>query len=141
MPSSAKVFTKGDPEPDVPSGSIAVLNYGDYRSQVVFVSSGANVGNWYPLGGEFGNLRQRTPEQEAERERAGWAIGRRELPYGDILPLHPTWDDLTARGPVTLLVPADEAAYAAGWKDGRQRLLWQIESLCDDEDEPTREGL
>jgi hypothetical protein len=104
---AVQVFTKGDPEPLVHGGTLAVVNYGDYRSQEVWVASGVNIGNWFPLGGEFGY--SATPD-------------------------FPTWDDVTARGPVTLVVAASRETYRQGWADGRQRLLEQIEELRDTED-------
>lgn len=107
-----KVYRAGDPEPEVSGGAIVVVNYGDYRSQEVWVASGANVGNWYPLGSEF---------------RVG-------TPHG-VTKTHPTWDDVTARGPVTLLVATPAEAYQQGWADGRRRLLEQVEELHDAEDQ------
>jgi hypothetical protein len=111
-----KIFAKGDPEPEVSGGTIAVVNYGDYRSQEVWVASGANIGNWYPLGGEF------------------WAVwDRKRMPPG-VTKEQPTWDDVTARGPVTLVAAMSHEAYQQGWTDGRRRLLEQVEDLRDEED-------
>lgn len=92
------------------SGAVVAVRYGDYRDQEIWVRSGANIGNWYCLGGEFG------------------APG----PCVDV-PLHPHWEDVLRRGPVTLLTPGDEATYAAGWTNGRRRLVQQIESMSDEE--------
>lgn len=108
---TAKVFHHGDPEPEVRPGAIAVVHYGDYRQQEVWVQSGANIGNWYPLGGEF------------------WTVwDRQRMPPG-VTKTHPTWDDVTARGPVTLVTPTSEDGYRQGWIDGRKRLAEQIEEL------------
>jgi hypothetical protein len=113
-----QVFRNGDPEPEVSGGTIAVVHYGDYRTQEVWVASGASIGNWYPLGGEF------------------WCVAdRRRMPPG-VTKQHPTWDDVTARGPVTLVVAAPREAYRQGWADGRRRLLEQVEELRDAEDQP-----
>jgi hypothetical protein len=113
-------FVAGDPEPEVPPGTLAVVNQGDYRYQEVWVASGSNIGNWYPLGGEH------------------WVMWRRgHIPAG-VTKQYPTWDDVTARGPVTLMVPSSAAAYRQGWADGRARLLEQIEDLRDAE--PVGEG-
>lgn len=122
-----KVFTAADPWPDFGPGTVVAVNYGDYRTQEVWVASGPNVGNWYPLGGEFGRGPKvaedpRTPLQKV------W-----HPPPGTI-PLHPHWADVVARGPVTLLVAAQDAAYTAGWRNGRRRLYEQVESLRDEED-------
>lgn len=35
------------------SGAVVAVHSGDYRRQEIWVNSGANVGTWYPLGGEF----------------------------------------------------------------------------------------
>jgi hypothetical protein len=89
------------------SGAIVAVHYGDYHRQEVWVRSGANIGNWYPLGGEFGTPRE--------------------------LPPHPHWEDVLARGPVTLLVSDQQQAYADGWANGRRRLARQIETLSEEE--------
>lgn len=94
------------------SGAVVAVHWGDYRRQEIWVASGANIGNWYCLGSEFG------------------------IPRG--LPTHPRWEDVLARGPVTLLVPGEKHAYADGWANGRRRLLEQIATLSDDEMEPPR---
>jgi hypothetical protein len=90
-------------------GAVVVVHYGNYRRQEIFVSSGANLGNWYCLGGEFGVPRHGSSE----------------------LPLHPVWADVLARGPVTLLSAGDQATYAAGWAAGRRRMVQQMEELGD----------
>lgn len=92
------------------SGAIVAVHYGDYHAQEIWVRSGANIGNWYPLGGEFG--------------LPGWGAGR--------VPQHPHWEDVLARGLVTLLVAADKEAYASGWTNGRRRLVEQIETLSEE---------
>ncbi|GAB6901909.1 hypothetical protein JCM9957A_49990 [Kineosporia succinea] len=101
-----KVYTPADPAPAVAAGALAVVHWGDYRRQEVWVASGANVGNWYPLGNEF----HRTPAKN-----------------------HPVWDDVVARGPVVLVAPGDNAGYQQGWVDGRRRLAAQVEELAEEE--------
>jgi hypothetical protein len=101
------VFTAADPEPDVSPGAIAVVNFGDYRYQEVWVADGSNIGNWYSRG---------------------WID--RSMPSP---PHHPHWEDVVARGPVTLMQPTAGAMYLQGWRDGRARLVEQIGTLADDE--------
>lgn len=91
------------------SGAIVAVNYDDYRYVECWIRSGANIGNWYYLGNEYGR------------------------PYRDEIPVHPHWEDVLARGPVTLLVPGDQDAYQAGWRNGRRRLVEQMETVADDE--------
>lgn len=88
------------------SGAIVAVHHGDYRQQEVWVRSGANIGNWYPLGGEF------------------WAVGDRQRMPAGVTKQHPEWTDVLARGPVVLLVPGDADMYRQGWRAGR-RDLWQ----------------
>lgn len=99
------------------SGAVVAVHYGDYRRQEIWVSSGSNVGNWYPLGGEH------------------WVVfDRKHMPAG-VTMQHPHWEDVLARGPVTLLVQADAEAYRQGWRAGR-RNLWQAMEEAADEDPP-----
>ncbi len=93
------------------SSAVVAVHHGDYRRQEIWIRSSVNIGNWYPLGGEFG-FRQ-GPD------------GVRE---------HPHWEDVLVRGPVTLLTAGDGDAYRAGWANGRRRLVEQIETLSDKED-------
>lgn len=103
------------------SGAVVAVHWGDYRRQELYVRSGANIGAWYPLGGEFGQPKvaedPRTP-MEKMTSREYW-----QQPPGTI-PLHPDWYDVLKRGPVTLLVPGDRDSYLRGWRAGR-RDLWQ----------------
>lgn len=118
-------------EADEPQGSGAVVavHFGDYRRQEIWVNSGANIGNWYCLGGEFGTPKvvedPRTPFDMIRQTQ--WT-----QPPGT-LPLHPTWYDVLRRGPVTLLVPGDDAAYVAGWRAGRRALHNDMENLIHDD--------
>lgn len=117
------------------SGALAVVHAGDYRRQEVWVRSGANIGNWYPLGGEFG----RPKVAEDPRSVVAKMVDREpwRQPPGTI-PLHPCWSDVLARGPVTLLVAADGGAYAAGWVAGRRDLWQAMESVAEESPEVTR---
>jgi hypothetical protein len=100
-----------DDEPQE-SGAVVAVNYGDYREQEIWVRSGANIGCWYLLGGEFGR-------------RINDGIPRP--------PQRPHWEHVLARGPVTLLVPGAEDAYRAGWRTGRKDLWDRTEPLIYDE--------
>lgn len=104
----------------ISGGAVVAVHYGDYRRQEIWVASGENIGNWYPLGNEF------------------WPVfGRQRMPPG-ITKRHPTAEDVIARGPVTLLVAAQDETYTAGWVAGRRDLLDDIMSLADNE--PPRPG-
>jgi hypothetical protein len=118
-----------DDEPQQ-SGAVVAVNWGDYRNQQIFVSSGANIGNWYCLGGEFGRIE--TVEDNRSYYEKTFGTSRWEQPAGT-LPLHPTWSDLLKLGPVTLLVPAGDGAYRAGWKAGRRAFWSEMEDHVDDE--------
>lgn len=119
------------------SGAVVAVHYGDYRRQEIWVSSGANIGNWYSLGGEFG--RPKVVDDPRSHTQKMFDPGSWQQPDGTI-PLHPTWDDVIGRGPVVLLVPGQEDAYANGWEAGRRRLLEQVEELRDSEDVPPGYG-
>ena len=115
------------------TGAVVAVHYGNYRSQEIWVSSGANIGNWYALGGEF-----RVPKVAVDTRHPLDRIGDPSPfrpPPGQI-PLHPVWADVLARGEVVLLVPGQNEAFANGWEAGRRRLLEQIEALHEDEDTP-----
>ena len=104
-------------EPQGP-GAIVAVNWGDYRSQQIFVNSGASIGNWYCLGGEFGRVEVvADPRTALDRLRSRWT-----QPPGTIPP-HPTWSDVLTLGPVTLLASGGADTYRAGWLAGR-RDLW-----------------
>ena len=90
------------------SGAVVAVHYGDYRLLECWVRSGANIGLWYPLGGEFG-LR------------------------GDAVSPRPYWEEVLERGPVTLLVPGDQDSYRAGWRNGRRRMVEEMEAVADDD--------
>jgi hypothetical protein len=51
-----------------------------------------------------------------------------------------SWDDLTAQGEVTVLVPADEEQYQAGWRSGRFELLNELEAKLHELGEITHRG-
>ncbi len=60
---------------------------------------------------------------------------RRRIPPrpAGTVPLHPHFDDILARGPVSLLTHDNTTAYRTGWRNGRRRLHEEIESLADDD--------
>lgn len=101
---TAKILGPND-EPQN-SGALVAVHYGDYRRQEVWVSSGSNIGQWYPLGGEH------------------WVVWDRQRMPAGVTKQHPHWEDVLARGPVTLLVAGDNESYLRGWRAGR-RDLWQ----------------
>lgn len=105
----ADATTLGPSDEPQDSGAVVAVNYGDYRTQECWVRSGANIGNWYCLGGEFGD------------------------PHPFVAKAHPTWEDVLARGPVTLLCPGSQEAYAVGWANGRRRMVEQMEEVADDD--------
>ncbi len=111
------------------SGAVVAVHYGDYRRQEIWVASGANIGNWYPLGGEFGRPRV---VEDPRGPLAEWSGPRWRQPEGTV-PLHPHWEDVLARGPVTLLVAGDDAAYLAGWRAGRRDLWQRTEDLAEED--------
>jgi hypothetical protein len=121
-----QVFNVGDPEPDLPPGSLVAVHHRDYRRQEVWVSSALNIGCWYPLGGEFSRGPQVVDDPRTSLDQLSDVRWRQ--PTGTI-PRHPHWDDVVARGPVTLLVTAPGDAYAAGWRTGRARLCEQLDEL------------
>lgn len=98
------------------SGAVVAVHFGDYRSQEIWVRSGANIGNWYPLGGEF------------------WAAwDRPQMSIYGVTKQHPTWDDVLARGPVTLLVAAALETYLQGWRAGRRDLWQSMEEIAEED--------
>lgn len=111
------------------SGSL-VLVWADtsYRTQEVWVNSGANVGAWYCLGGEFGRPQVWNPPPSILRRTPP-----PPQPAGTV-PSHPDWGFVLSRGPVTLLVAADRVAYRNGWRNGRISLVEQIEALAEEFD-------
>ena len=122
-----------DDEPQQ-SGALVAVHYGDYRYQEVWVRSGSNIGNWYPLGSEYGRPRP-WDDPRSELEKLRWT-GPAPRPGPAEVPRHPHWRDVLDRGPVTLLVAGQDEARAAGWAAGRRRLLEQIEGQFAEEGEP-----
>jgi hypothetical protein len=119
-----------DDEPQT-SGAIVAVHYGDYRQQEIWVASGANIGNWYPLGGEFGRPKPwEDPRTYAEKMFDRGPVP--QMPPGHV-PLHPHWEDVIARGPVVLLTAADDEAYRNGWRNGRKHMWDGLENAVYDE--------
>lgn len=104
------------------NGAVVAVHLGDYRRQEIWVSSGANIGNWYCLGGEFG----RPKTWDDPRDYMEKMLHPNDMPArpAGTVPVQPDWYDVLARGPVTLLLGADSDAYVRGWRAGR-RDLWQ----------------
>ncbi len=117
-----------DDEPQK-SGAVVAVHWGDYRRQEIWVRSGANIGNWYCLGGEFGTPRVWVDERTAMDKMLH--RGPEPRPGPGEVPQHPHWEDVVARGPVTLLVAGDRAAYVAGWRAGRRDLWQSVESVAE----------
>lgn len=124
-----------DDEPQE-SGALVAVHLGDYRRQEVWVSSGANIGNWYCLGGEFGTPRVwDDPRSHLDRMFNADPVPVR--PAGTV-PQHPHWDDILTRGPVTILTPGDDDTYRAGWRNGRRNLWHDMENRIDEGPPPAR---
>lgn len=124
-------FLGPDDEPQH-SGAIVAVHWGDYRRQELWVRSGANIGNWYCLGGEFDRPKPWV-DPRSELEKISWR-GPVPRPGPGEVPLHPHWEDVLARGPVTLLVASDQETYRTAWRNGRRRMVEQMETVADDDD-------
>lgn len=113
------------------SGAVVAVHFGDYRQQEIWVRSGANIGNWYPLGGEFGRpkvwIDNRTSMEKLVHR------GPEPRPGPGEVPLHPHWEDVLARGPVTLLLAAAAEAYRQGWRAGRRDLWQAMDEVAEEE--------
>lgn len=111
------------------SGAVVAVHFGDYREQEIWVRSGSNIGNWYCLGGEFGRPRVWIDERNSLEllTRRGPEPG----PGPGEIRQHPHWEDVLARGPVTLLSAGSQEAYEVGWANGRRRMVEQMEELSD----------
>jgi hypothetical protein len=128
----AQPLTLGRYDEPQHSGAVVATHWGDYRIQEIWVRSGANIGNWYCLGGEF--LKPRVwIDRRSEAEKLMWPSWSPQPEPGEV-PLHPHWEDVFARGPVTLLVPGDQDAYRDGWRNGRQRMVEQMKTVADDDE-------
>lgn len=89
------------PELEPPYGSVVAIDWGE-RTQEVWVADRVNVGNWYSL----------------------------EVPFDGSH--HPTWYDVKHRAEgrtLTLLAPAPEDAYAAGFDAGVFKVSLAVEEL------------
>lgn len=119
-----------DDEPQV-NGALVAVWVGDYRLQKVWVASGANVGNWYCLGGEFGVPKVWIDPQPPSDYTFHRGLAP-QCPPGQV-PLHPRWEDVLARGPVSLLSADTGDSYREGWRNGRRALHQEIEALAEDD--------
>lgn len=124
---TAIVWKDGDPIPDWGPGTVIAVHYGDYRNQEIWVASGAHVGNWLCLGGEFGRPKIVEDDRNALEKMSGRI--RWVQPEGTI-PLWPDLRDILRRGPVTRLVAADRETYVAGWRDGRRQLVSEMDEAA-----------
>lgn len=124
----ADAFLGSHDEPQY-SGAVVAVNYGDYDRVEIWVRSGANIGAWYCLGGEFGRPKVWVDPRPS---MLTWDLRVPPRPGPGEIPQHPHWEDVLARGPVTLLVPGDQDSYRAGWDNGRRRLAEQVETLSGD---------
>lgn len=112
------------------SGAVVAVNYGDYSRQELWQRSGSNIGCWVCLGGEWGRPKVWIdPRGYSEKM---WWRGPAPGPGPNEIPQYPHWEDVLARGPVTLLVPGDQDSYRAGWQNGRRRMVEQMETVADD---------
>lgn len=129
----------GHPHQDVPSelgaadepqvsGALVLAWPGDYRYQQVWVGSGANIGNWYCLGNEFGR-----PHAWDAPKRDVWERGPVPKRSAGTVPSQPAWEDVLRSGPVVLLTFGWQSAYRQGWRNGRRDLASAIESLAEDD--------
>jgi len=113
------------------NGTPVIVWPGDYRRQEVWVASGANIGNWYCLGNEFG--RPRTWEDPRTYAETVMSLKPAPRMPAHLIPMHPVWSDVLDRGPVFLLSHDNTTAYRTGWRNGRRRLYEEIESLAEDD--------
>jgi hypothetical protein len=118
-----------DDEPQE-SGAVVAVWWGDYRRQEIWVRSGANIGNWYCLGGEFGTPKVWDPPKDPYGLVGHDRKPVPQRPAGTV-PQHPDWWFIVRRGPVTILTPGDEDTYLAGWRAGRRDLWQSMEEATD----------
>jgi hypothetical protein len=116
------------------AGAVVAVHYGDCRRQEFWIASGSSGGNWFCLGGEYGRpkvwIDSRT-HMEKMLQR-----GPEPRPGPDEVPQFPHWEDVLARGPVTLLVAGDTDSYRQGWRNGRKALWDSMENeIYDDPQE------
>lgn len=114
------------------SGAIVAVNWGDYRTQEIWQRGGASD-TWVCLGNEFGRPKP-WDDPRTELEKISWRWGNVPAPQpgpGEVK-RWARWSDVLERGPVALLVPGQQDAYAAGWVAGRRDLLGQMEGISED---------
>jgi hypothetical protein len=102
------------------NGALVIVWPGNYRRQETWTASGANIGNWYCLGNEFGRPRIWQPPTNPIIDLLPHRGPVPQCPPG-MVPLHPDWSDVLKRGPVFLLSHDNVTAYRTGWRNGRPR--------------------
>lgn len=126
------------------NGALVVVWPDDYRRMEVWVASGANIGNWYCLGNEFG-VPKTWRDPAATGMPAAALMMRTEPPArmpDGMIPLQPTWLAVLDRGPTVLLTAGTGEQYRMGWENGRRALLGEIETLAEDDStcDPPQDG-
>jgi hypothetical protein len=104
MAETAPADDRGFPQAEPPSGSVVAIDWGGHY-QEVWVSDRSNIGNWYTLDARLDFSRD-----------------------------HPSWYDVLCRAEgqtLTLLVPADADAYAAGFDAGVSRVGEAVSEAVD----------
>lgn len=126
-PAAASVGYSDEPQH---SGAVVAVHYGEPQ-QEIWVRSRLNIGNWYPLGSEYGRPRP-WDDPRSPLEKLSWR-GPDPRPGPGEVPRHPCWGDVLDRGPVTLLTAGNQESYRSGWRNGRRRMVEQMEAVEDDE--------
>ena len=131
LPEEVAVTQLGVYDEPQSSGAVVAVHWGDHRLLEIWVRSGANIGNWYCLGGEFGRPK-RWVDPRSEFDKLAWPYAVPRPGPGEV-PLHPHWEDVLARGPVTLLMPGSREVYETGWANGRRYLHDQMAEYVDEQ--------
>lgn len=113
------------------SGAVVAVHYGK-DEQEIWVRSGSNIGCWYCLGTEWGRPKI-WDDPRTETQKLTWT-GPAPKPGPGEIRRHPHWQDVLARGPVTLLTAGDQESYRTGWRNGRREMVHRMEAIEDEED-------
>ncbi len=113
------------------SGAVVAVHFGDYRLQEIWVRSGSDIGTWLPLGGQWGRPKVWIDDRTSMAKLMHHGPEPRPGP-GEV-PQYPHWEDVLARGPVSLLVAADAEPYNAGWRAGRRDLWHAMEEVAEED--------